>query len=78
MCRNANKCFYAPGFGDPRVTWNFKDFQLTGSVNGAVARKIYAFLKTDMALLAKRYNQPAKIIITVRGEVEEVEPESSD
>jgi hypothetical protein len=78
LCRNCNKGYYTAFSSDPRISWSLDGHQLRGSVNGAVARKIYDFLRKDMTLMAERYGQPVKITITVRGDVEEVAPESSD
>lgn len=78
FCRNCNKVYYTAFSSDPRITWSLDEHILKGSVNGVVARKIYDFLRKDMTLMAERYGQPVKITITVRGNVEEVTPESSD
>lgn len=78
LCTRLNKTFYTPFSSDSRTTWSLNEFELKGSMNGNCARKIYRFLHNDMALLAARYGQPEKIVITVRGGVEEVTPESSD
>lgn len=78
LCRNCNKMYYTAFASDFRSKWSLNEFELKGSVNGPVARKIYNFLKRDMVLLAKRYGQPGKITIITRGGVDEVTPESSD
>jgi hypothetical protein len=78
FCAKLNRYYYPAFSSDPRTPWSFKDNELKGSINGAVARLTFRFLKTEMSLLAERYDQLRKITLCVDSNVEKVEPESSD
>ncbi len=78
FCIKANRYFYTAFSSDPRTSWKLEGNELSGSINGAIARLTWRFLKREMNLLAKRYGQPEKITLFVKQDVEKVEPESSD